>query len=68
MTESATLPVDKAVPGSDKPDGTIMNLESIRRHYTMGEHTVRALDGVDLKVRRGEFVVVMGSSGSGKST
>ncbi len=50
------------------PDGALMRLERVSRHYAMGENLVRALDGVDLRIGRGEFVVVMGSSGSGKST
>ena len=55
-------------PSSDSAAAPLMRLRGIRRHYTMGEHVVRALDGVDLDIRRGEFVVIMGSSGSGKST
>ena len=46
----------------------LMTMRGIRRHYTMGDNVVRALDGVDLQIRRGEFVMIMGSSGSGKST
>jgi ABC-type lipoprotein export system ATPase subunit len=38
------------------------------RHYVMGQAEVRAVDGVDLKIGRGEFVALLGSSGSGKST
>jgi putative ABC transport system ATP-binding protein len=40
----------------------------LRKIYRVGEETVRALDGVDLTIRRNEFVAIMGASGSGKST
>ena len=43
-------------------------LEGVRRIYGEGDSEVRALDGVNLVIERGEFVMVMGSSGSGKST
>ncbi len=38
------------------------------RHYSRGPQTVRALDGVSLTIGRGEFLAIVGSSGSGKST
>ncbi len=38
------------------------------RYYTRGTHQVRAVDGVNFKVEKGEFVCVAGASGSGKST
>jgi putative ABC transport system ATP-binding protein len=46
----------------------IAALEGIHRHYTMGSNIVRALNGVDLDIRRGEYLAIMGRSGSGKST
>jgi macrolide transport system ATP-binding/permease protein len=49
-------------------NATILELSEIHKHYANGDTTVRALDGVSLKIRRGEFVAIMGQSGSGKST
>jgi macrolide transport system ATP-binding/permease protein len=49
-------------------NATILELTDIEKHYKNGDTVVRALDGVSLKIRRGEFVAIMGQSGSGKST
>ncbi len=46
----------------------MIELEGVCRHYAIGATTVRALDGVDLRIAKGEFAVVTGPSGSGKST
>lgn len=46
----------------------ILQLEDIRRDFTIGTETVRALRGVSFGVTAGEFVTIMGSSGSGKTT
>ncbi len=46
----------------------LIRLEALVRHYQVGGETVRALDGVDLAVARGDYAAVMGPSGSGKST
>jgi ABC-type lipoprotein export system ATPase subunit len=42
--------------------------EQLCRHYRMGDTVIRAVDGVNLEVRSGEFVALLGSSGSGKSS
>ena len=46
----------------------ILESRDLTRHYTMGQSTVRALDGVSITVESGEFVGLLGTSGSGKST
>jgi ABC-type lipoprotein export system ATPase subunit len=45
-----------------------IHAEQLCRHYRMGETLIRAVDGVTLDVRAGEFVALLGSSGSGKSS
>jgi len=46
----------------------IVALKTIKRHFKQGESIVRAVDGVDLEIRPGEFTVLSGPSGSGKTT
>lgn len=46
----------------------LIEVSGLRKVYGSGQTEVRALDGVDLSIDSGEFVSVMGSSGSGKST
>ncbi len=46
----------------------LIELRDVYKIYQMGEETVRALDGVNITIDQGEFVAIVGSSGSGKST
>ncbi len=46
----------------------LIHTEDVRRHYRLGDETVRALDGITVDIYEGEFLSIMGPSGSGKST
>ncbi len=46
----------------------MLNLRNIQKSYTIGKNTLRVLKGIDLHIKSGELVSIMGSSGSGKST
>lgn len=47
---------------------TVLKARELKKYYGKGEAQVRALDGVDLDIEKGEFTAIIGTSGSGKST
>jgi len=51
-----------------KEQGIVIELENVSKIYDMGENKVKAVDGVSIKVKKGQFIAIMGPSGSGKST
>jgi putative ABC transport system ATP-binding protein len=53
---------------ADVPRDAVIVTRNLQREYDMGGEIVRALRGVDVTIRKNEFVAVMGPSGSGKST
>lgn len=53
---------------ADVPRDAVIVTRNLKREYVMGSEIVHALQGVDVTIRRNEFVAIMGPSGSGKST
>jgi putative ABC transport system ATP-binding protein len=61
---------DEAVEKGErlKRDGIVIRTYDIWKTYTMGDQVINAVSGVDIEIKRGEYVAIMGPSGSGKST
>jgi putative ABC transport system ATP-binding protein len=51
-----------------KRDGIVIRTYDLWKTYIMGDQEIHAVSGVDIEIRRGEYVAIMGPSGSGKST
>jgi putative ABC transport system ATP-binding protein len=64
---TATAAVEFRTGETPRPDVVILT-HDLAREYEIGSEIVRALRGVDIQIRRNEFVAIMGPSGSGKST
>lgn len=47
---------------------SLIKIRGLKKFYSLGGTTIRALDGIDLDIERGEFIALLGTSGSGKST
>src|SRR5215469_12160580 len=58
--------IESAPIGSET--SAVISVEEIHKYYELGEARVHALRGVSLQIHRGEFLAIMGASGSGKST
>src|ERR1700683_4030629 len=51
-----------------KREGVIIRTYDLMKTYVMGDQTIHAVSGVDIEIKKGEYVAIMGPSGSGKST
>src|SRR5262245_35446816 len=69
MAHLAAEPVDSVERGARlKSEGILIRTWDVRKTYTMGDQEIHAVSGIDLEIKKGEYVAIMGPSGSGKST
>ena len=64
----ATISQAAAAPTTAGDRHAVIQVEDVHKYYDLGETRVHALRGVSVTIERGEFVAIMGASGSGKST
>jgi putative ABC transport system ATP-binding protein len=70
-TADPSLSVSAAPPPSvrrRRRSSAVIDVRDVRKTYQMGDIAVHALQGVSMRIERGEYVAIMGTSGSGKST
>jgi putative ABC transport system ATP-binding protein len=67
MPQAAVM--DKTERGEQlRRDGVIIRTWDLMKTYVMGDQTIHAVAGIDIEIKKGEYVAIMGPSGSGKST
>ena len=64
----ATIPQSAVSLAPQGGSRSLIEIEDVHKYYDLGETKVHALRGINVRIERGEFVAIMGASGSGKST
>jgi len=62
------MTTEETVQTAVKPTGDVIVTNNLWKTYEMGDQTVNALSGIDIRIKHNEYVAIMGPSGSGKST
>ncbi len=68
MNNTDTKPVSMAPAGAASNASAVLSCRALGKTFTQGDYSVKVLAGIDIDVRRGERVAIVGASGSGKST
>jgi putative ABC transport system ATP-binding protein len=64
----ATIPQSAVNKPTENSSRNLIQIDDVHKYYDLGETKVHALRGINVRIERGEFVAIMGASGSGKST
>ncbi len=67
-TQAAKAALDRRDAGAWAPRAALIRVEDVHKYYSLGETRVHALRGITTSIEPGQFVAIMGASGSGKST
>ena len=68
MAQAAVASIAQSAASNFKRDNIVIRTYDLWKTYIMGDQEINAVSGVDIEIKRGEYVAIMGPSGSGKST
>src|SRR5262245_36979291 len=68
MAQPDRVPNDAGVRPQDAADAVKIRISNLGKTFSLGDSQVDAISGIDLEVKRGEFICIVGPSGCGKTT